>query len=281
MTKYKKAILYMVISSLALALMGTFSKMLVDVPSIQKSISRTAITALVTFIPYLKLPKSARKIKEHKWLIIRILGGTIGMVTSFMAYDMLSLSTANIILKFSVIFLLLFSWMFLNEKMTKLHIFAICFGFFGLFFIIKPTFDTNLLGYLVAMISAFSAAIAYFSLRKLNEATDPKITVFYFAFFSTILTLPLLLTNMVPLNTYQVIILFLTGIFGAIGQYGLTFAYTYAPASQVSIYSYFTIIFSAIFDVFAGRIPDIWNIIGYLIIFSSSYIIFKLQQEKS
>ena len=78
----------------------------------------------------------------------------------------------------------------------------------------------------------------------------------------------------------QLIYLILAGVFASIGQFGITLAYKYAPAKEISIIDYSNIIFSAIISIVVfSAIPDIFSIIGYIIIFGASYYMFLYNKK--
>lgn len=78
----------------------------------------------------------------------------------------------------------------------------------------------------------------------------------------------------------QFIYLVLAGIFASIGQFGITIAYKYAKAKEISIFDYSNIIFSAIISIIVFNvIPDSLSIIGYIIIFSVSLYMFLYNKK--
>ena len=85
------------------------------------------------------------------------------------------------------------------------------------------------------------------------------------------------LKNYQPYTVKELLFLFLTGVFAAAGQYGLTFSYKYAKASEISIYSYTTVLFSALlgFLIF-GEILTTKTFIGLIIIFVASYLNYNI-----
>ncbi len=86
----------------------------------------------------------------------------------------------------------------------------------------------------------------------------------------------------------QLIYLLLGGVFASLGQFGITLAYKYAPAKEISIFDYSNIIFSAILSIFLFNVyPDMLSVVGYLIVFSAAFYMFlynkkldKLDKEK-
>ena len=61
------------------------------------------------------------------------------------------------------------------------------------------------------------------------------------------------------------IFLLLTGLAAAGGQFGITAAYTYAPAREISVYDYTQIMFSAVLGFFvlwtASRFVELYRIL--------------------
>ena len=79
----------------------------------------------------------------------------------------------------------------------------------------------------------------------------------------------------------QFLYLILAGIFASLGQFGITLAYKYAPAKEISIFDYSNIIFSAIISIFLfGTYPDYLSVIGYFIIFAAALYMFMYNKKQ-
>ena len=78
----------------------------------------------------------------------------------------------------------------------------------------------------------------------------------------------------------QVIILLLSGVFATVGQFGITIAYSFAAAKDISIFVYASVIFSAILGfILFKEVPDLLSYLGYIIIFLAGYYMFKKAQR--
>ena len=155
-----------------------------------------------------------------------------------------------------------------------------CQGLFALQ--IKPQFSIEIIPYMIAILGAVFASLAYTTLRLLGQREHLFSIVFYFSTFTTILLLPYVILNYVPMSWQQVLYAICAGVCGAIGQLGLTIAYKLAPAKEVSIYNYFGVVFSAIFSIIIfGILPDELSIIGYLIVFGTSYYMYGMSRQKN
>lgn len=94
--------------------------------------------------------------------------------------------------------------------------------------------------------------------------------------------IPLMIFNFKMFTPLQFLFLILAGLSAAGGQFSITAAYTYAPAREISIYDYSQIIFASAlgFFVFAD-IPDIYSIIGYVIIVAMAFVMFIYNNRKA
>ena len=74
----------------------------------------------------------------------------------------------------------------------------------------------------------------------------------------------------------QMLYLLGAGLSAAVGQIGITLAYSFAPAKDISIFTYASIIFTALFGfVLFGESPDFYAMLGYVIIIGASYYMFE------
>lgn len=281
MTDKNKGIIAMMVSAFGFAIMGVLVKLIGDIPVVQKSLFRNGVTMIITLIIIIATKVNVREIKHHKLLILRSSLGTLGVLLNFYALDNLILSDANIIGRLSTFFVLIFCFIFLKEKVSSKQIGAISVAFIGVLFIIKPQLTIQP-AYIVAILGSVAAALAYTVLRVVGQKEHYLSIVMYFSTFSTIILLPYVIFNFVAMSSIQIIYAILAGVAACVGQYGLTIAYKFAPAKEISIYNYFGVIFSAIFSmVIFLEYPDYLSIIGYFIIFGGALFMFLDKKGKA
>jgi len=277
MSKKVKAIFYIVCSAFCFALMSTFVRLSGDLPSIQKSFFRNLIALIFAFVVLMKEDKKISYKKENiKYLLIRSFMGTIGILGNFYAVDHLILSDASMLNKLSPFFAIIFSYFFLKEKISLFQFISVVIAFIGSLFIIKPSFGSDVFPSLVGCLGAFGAGGAYTAVRYLGMKGEKgaKI-VFFFSAFSCLVTLPYVIFNYVNMNVSQIVFLLLAGLAASGGQFSVTAAYSNAPAKEISVFDYSQIVFSAIMGfILFNQKPDIYSIIGYIIIFSVSVVMF-------
>ncbi len=271
-----KGIVFIILSAFGFAMMSAFIKLSGDLPSIQKTFFRNLVSCIIAFSLILKYKESAFGSKENrKILILRSVFGTLGIILNFYAIDRLVLSDANMLNKLSPFFVIIFSAIFLKEKIKSNQAIAVIIAFIGALFIIKPTLNFAIIPYVSGVLGAIFAAAAYTCLRVLGGKEKFYTVVFFFSLFSTVSIFPFAIMAYQSMTIIQFVYLVLGGVFASIGQFGVTLAYKYAPAKEISIFDYSNIIFSAIISIVVFNvIPDKYSFIGYIIIFSASYYMF-------
>ncbi|RIW33303.1 DMT family transporter [Bacillus salacetis] len=282
MTNRNKGILLLLVSSFGFAMMAAFVKLSGDLPTLQKTLFRNLISAIISFgfVMHYKERLFGKK-ENQKILLLRSALGTLGIVFFFYAIDELVLSDADMLNKLSPFLTIIFSAIFLKERARRFQIAAIAIAFLGTLLIIKPQFSVDVIPYLAGLLSAVFAAGAYTVLRVLGQKEKFYTVVFYFSFFSTVVLLPFVIMIYEPMETEQLIYLILAGIFATLGQFGITIAYKYAPAKEISIFFYSTVVYSALISiVLFGQIPDLLSIAGYIIIFAASFYMFMKNKEE-
>ncbi len=276
-----KGIIFIILSAFGFAMMSAFIKLSGDLPSFQKTFFRNLVSCIIAFILIVKHKESFFGKKENqKVLVLRSAFGTLGIILNYYAIDRLVLSDANMLNKLSPFFVIIFCAIFLNERIKPNQAIAVGIAFIGALFIIKPSFNFDMIPSIAGIMGAIFAAAAYTCLRVLGGKEKFYTVVFYFSLFSTISILPFTLLVYEPMTTTQLTYLILAGVFASLGQFGITLAYKYAPAKEISIFDYSNIIFSAIISVVVfATMPDIFSCIGYLIIFGASYYMFLYNKK--
>lgn len=276
-----KGIIFITASALGFALMSAFVKLAGDLPNFQKVFFRNLVSATVALYLIIKHKGSMTGKKENrKILIYRSLFGTLGVIFSFYAIDKLVLSDANMINKLSPFLVIILSALFLKEKINAKQITSLVVAFIGSLFIIKPTFSVDLVPYIVAILGALFAGAAYTCLRVLKDKEEYYTIVFFFSVFSLVTTFPSFILVFKSMTWLQLVYLLLAGTFASLGQFGITLAYKYAPAKEISIFDYTNIIFSAILSILLfNQFPDTLSVLGYIIVFIASFYMFLYNKK--
>ena len=274
-----KGIFCIITAGFGFALMSLFVKLSGDLPSMQKGFFRNIIAVFISLIPLLKHWKVINTPKDKTgWLvlILRSVFGTIGLVLNFYAISHISLADSSIIQKLSPFIIIILSYIFFKEEMTRFQFFAIIIAFVGIILIIKPSGnDIISMGALAALSGALCAGIAYTCVRYLGTHNiSGEFIIFFFSSLSSLMLLPYLIFDYRTMTFYQLSMLLLAGISATIGQYGVTFAYKFAAAKNISVFDYSQVLFSGIFGyIFFGEFPDFQSLIGYIIVISVGIVL--------
>ena len=283
----QKGMICIILSAFCFAWMNAFVRLAGDLPFIQKSFFSNLVALLFALAMLLREHGSLKPQKGTlPFLLIRAAAGTVGILCNFYAIDHLALSDASILNKMSPFFAILCSWIFLKEKLNWKQGLIVIGAFIGSLFVIKPSFaNADLFPSLIGLLGGLGAGIAYTMVRRLGQiGANKAYIVFFFSAFSCVVTLPYLILSYMPMSWKQLLILILAGLAAAGGQFGVTSAYCYAPAKEISVYDYTQIIFAAGlgFLLFA-QIPDWLSILGYCIIISmaAAMFIYNKNADKS
>lgn len=278
----QKGMICIILSAFCFAWMNAFVRLSGDLPFIQKAFPESGGTVVRTG----DASAGTRLLSAEKgslpFLVLRATAGTLGILCNFYAIDHLALSDASILNKMSPFFAILCSWIFLREKLNWKQGLIVLGAFVGALCVIKPTFaNADLFPSLIGLLGGFGAGVAYTMVRRLGQIGENKAyIVFFFSAFSCVVTLPYLLFCYEPMTWKQLLCLVMAGLSAAGGQFGVTSAYCYAPAKEISVYDYTQIIFAAGlgFLLFA-QIPDWLSILGYCIIIAMAVVMFFYNKE--
>lgn len=165
--KYK-AIIYIILSAFSFAFMFAFVRLSGDLPTVQKTFFRNFV-ALFFAIGVLKKNHVHFHIegkKNNAVIFVRALAGTLGMLGNFYAIDHLVLSDASMLNKMSPFFVIIFSFIFLKERLTFFQGFTVVCAFIGSLFIIKPSFqNVDFFPALIGFLGGMGAGLAYACVR--------------------------------------------------------------------------------------------------------------------
>lgn len=283
-SKYR-GICCIVFSAFCFSLMSVFIRLAGDLPSMQKSLFRNLVAVFfaIGIMKKQKVGFSGDK-KNLGLLVIRSMFGTMGILCNYYAVDHLVLADASMLNKMAPFFTLLFSFILLREKISLVQGLAVAGAFLGSLLILRPTgFDLTRLPAFVGLLGGMGAGIAYAFVRLLGTRGEKgPFIVFFFSAFSVLILLPFVIRGYHPMQWWQLGSLLLAGLAATGGQFGVTMAYCYAPAREISVYDYSQIIFSTIWGLlFFGQIPDAMSLAGYVIICAMGIWIFVYNKRKA
>ena len=282
-SKYKGIIL-IIVSAFCFALMNMFVRLSGDLPTPEKGFFRNFIAFIFALIIILKNRDGFTFQKKNLPLLIgRSLAGTLGILGNFYAVDHLALGDASILNKMSPFFAIVFSLIFLKEKLTLPQVAILAGAFTGAMLVVKPSFqNAELFPSLCGLFGGIAAGAAYSMVRALGKRGEKgSFIVLFFSGVSCITMIPLMIFDFKMFTPIQLLMLILAGLSAAGGQFSITAAYTYAPAREISVYDYSQIVFASGLGFFVfGDIPDMLSLLGYMVIVTMAIVMFLYNNRK-
>jgi drug/metabolite transporter (DMT)-like permease len=291
-----RGILFMLLASLSFAAMGGFAKVVSQVlPPVEVTFFRNIFGVVLVGLAIYKTPL---KQKGGKPLLLLFRGsmGFAALLAYFYIMAHIPLGTAVTYNKTSPIFVAIFAYLFLNEKLHKSALLAIVIGFIGIVLVAQPEGGSFSKYDILGIFSGIGAALAYTSIRELREYYDTRAIVMSFMGVGTIAPLILMLVTpyvnvseefdwmfaefVIPVGIEWLYVT-AVGISATVSQLLMTKAYELTKAGIVGTISYTNIVFAVIIGVMLGDpIPNIWTVLGIILVIISGLMV-ALVKEKA
>ena len=201
----------------------------------------------------------------------RSLIGLTSMALGFTTLTLLPLAEATTISFIAPLFALALSAPLLGERVGTARWVAVGVGFAGVIVVMQPGGSTlPLLGTGIALAAAFGVSCVTITLRSISRTESPQTTVLYFTLF-TIAVTGLLLPWFGQRHDGETwLLLVLIGLFGGVGQLGLTASLRFAPIATLAPIDYLQLLFAVLFGwLLFGTQPALTTSLGAVLIIGS------------
>ncbi|MFZ9057240.1 MAG: DMT family transporter [Flavobacteriaceae bacterium] len=277
---YKKAIVFMVWSTLSFSVMTGLVKYLVHFPTFELVFFRSLGTLLIT-TALLKKQGVSLWGTHRRLLVFRGLSGAISMVLFFGALHFISIGSAVTLRYTAPLLTAIFAVVVYKEKMRALQWLFILISFTGV--VLVKGFDPSVSywGFSMIMLCAIFSASVYLIIGKIGTLEHPLVIVNYFMLTATLVgLLGSFFSWQTPVGIEWVLLAAL-GIFGFFGQYFMTKAFQIYPSQWVAPFKYVEVFFTLSLGLFVfSETYTLLSFLGtFLIIFGLVlHVIYK--QEK-
>ncbi|MBR0520921.1 MAG: DMT family transporter, partial [Spirochaetales bacterium] len=247
------------------------------IPLFEQMIFRNAVTMVFAFVSLRR--KGIRNVFGHKenalLLLMRAVMGAVAMYLLFYATAYGNQGEVSILSKLSPFFVILLACIFLKEKTRAFQWIALVIAVTGAWITANPTFSGLSLPAASALGCSIFSGIAYFCINCLKGKEDPDVIVFDFSVFTTLVCVIITLFDFSLPSMRDFLLLMGMAVFAAIGQLTLTYSYTVANASEVSVFNYAGIPGSMILGfVILGQSIKTTTLIGSVLVIGSGIISF-------
>jgi drug/metabolite transporter (DMT)-like permease len=279
MTNKQKGIIFLIFSVFSFDVMNVFVRLSGALPSIQKAFFRNFVAAIVIllFISRDKKNKPRLEKRHIPLLTLRSIIGSLAMIANYYAVDHLILSDAVVLQKIGPFCTIIFSAFILKEKPKFAQVGFIFIAFIGAALVANPSLNGGLIvDYLIALGGGAGAGLAYTLVRKISQdGCNKNVMIAFFSIFSCLFCLPFTLFDYHSMASMQWLYLLLAGLAACGGQIGVTYAYGYAAARDISVFEYFGVLFAALFSFFLFKeVPTVYAMIGYLLVVLAGVSVF-------
>ncbi|HMQ10614.1 MAG TPA: DMT family transporter [Oligoflexia bacterium] len=279
---FKSGIFWNILSSLLFVVTSTYIKLASDEANHFQAVFFRSIIPIPILFAIAKHQGLSLWGTKRKLLFLRGLYGAIQLQFFIFAVMNLPLGDVMVLVSTSPLFVAFLSPWIAQEKSHSFVFWMIPLFLLGLSLIIKPNLSVALVPTASAISTAIGVAIISLVIRKLRKTDTPVTIVFYFVFFSSILSLPTAIYYWTPLSFKNWIYLCLSGISAMVAQICMTYALRLERASTLALFSYIGPVFGYIFGItiFNDR-PDIWALLGASIIIACGIFTAKMNAKKS
>ncbi|HEY9040776.1 MAG TPA: DMT family transporter [Rheinheimera sp.] len=230
--------------------------------------------ALLLMLPFL-YKHGFGLLKTRRWYLhlSRALTGIISMYCFFYVLARLPLAQGMLVLLLSPFIVPVIARFWLKERPSRLTLFSILLGFVGVLLALPADYGSAEAILLVGLLSAVLVAVTKTTIRYMSD-TEPAVRiVFYFSLLTAVLSAIPVPFYWQPLNNDVWLAFIGMGVLAATGQLAMTRAYAVAPASDIGMWTYSSVIFAGLFGYLFWQEPvsAAW-FGGVLVIFYAGYI---------
>ena len=196
------------------------------------------------------------------------------MLLGFSALQYIPLEQIKAISFITPIIVVVLSVIFLKEKIYLIRIGALVIGLVGVFVILRPGIvSINIGAYMVLCSCSIWSVVVI--ITKFAARVDSAFTILSYQYtIVTILSLPIALYFWQTPSSQTIIYLIFAGMAGTIVHLCINTAYKLTELSVLQPVNFSRLLIASLFGfIIFDEVPDIWTIIGGLIIFSSILII--------
>ena len=264
--KYNKAIVYMIISVIAFAIMNAVVKY-VSIFNAYQIVFFRSIGTLVFTIPLILRQRISILGNNKKLLLLRAAAGVISLTLFFQSLNYLDVGTAVALRYTSPIFAAILALIFLKEKIKTMQWLLFLVAFVGVLFIKGFSTTINSLGLLLVVLSALFLGLIFVVIRKMGTKENPLVIINYFMVMAFIAGGVMSINHWRNPNTIEWILLLSLGVFGYIGQLYMTKAFQSQETSLIAPLKYLEVIFMIIIGAtWFGEIYSFWTLFGVFLI---------------
>lgn len=253
----------------------------VEVPAFEAAFFRTVFAIPVILVWLISLGGFREGLVTKKpWMhVARGVVGVSGMIFGFAGLGMLPLPEVTAIGFVTPILVVVLAALFLGERIRLFRILTVLLGLLGVMIIVAPALganaaETQKLGALVVLISAFFGAGGQVFTRYMVKTEHTAAIVFYSSVVASVLTALTIPFGWVVPSPGVAAMLIGAGLVGGVGQLLLTSAFRYADVSVIAPFQYASMLLALLIGYFwFDEIPTLTMLLGAAVVMAAGVLI--------
>lgn len=257
----------MILATFLFTLANALVKVVNHIPAIEIVVFRAVISLLVCWLTMKKqgiFPWG--KPKNRKFLLMRGLFGSVGLILFFTVIQRLPLANALVIFYIAPIFTTILAYFWLGESFYKIQWLFFAITLAGVWVIkgFDPRVDT--LSLVMGLVATLFSAGAYVTIRRLKNAENPWVIVFFFP----LVTLPIAgaiasFYWITPVG-WDWLILIAIGLLTQFAQVAMTKGYQQEEPSKAASITYSGVVYGLILGFILFNETFGWVVIGGMVL---------------
>ena len=277
-----RGILWLLMGTLAFAINDLFVKSLGQTMSpFQMAFFRYGIGFALMLPFFMRMGVGELKTSRPGIHIVRLILACIAQVGVYTSVVYLPLADATALAFSRILFTTVIAVIFLREIVSGRRWSATIAGFVGVVVMVRPGGEIDPVVF-VAIGAVCTFAIANVLIRIMSTTEPPNRILFYYQAGGILVFLPpTIVLWQTPPDLVSWLMALAIGFLTAVGMIGFIRGFAVGGASVIGPTEYIRLVFAAAFGfVIFSEIPDIWTIVGALIIVGSTSFIARLEAKK-
>lgn len=200
---------------------------------------------------------------------------TVGSLCfAFLSFSLLPMVETYVLLFCTPLLITVLAIIFLGETIAITRWIAIFLGLIGVLIVLRPTLETIEIGHVFGFCAAICVAGAAIISRKIGHLENSATLIIFPLITNILVSGSMLYFVYKPMPLNDLVVMFLIGTLGLVGQFLVLQAYKLAPAALVAPTQYSQIIWAIIYGaLFFGETIDAYVILGSSITVASGLLI--------
>ena len=277
-----RGILWLVMGTLAFSINDLFVKSLgKSMSPFQMAFFRYGIGFLIMAPVFMRMGAVWLKTSRPSIHGARLVIACIAQVGVYTTVVYLPLADATALAFSRILFTTIVAVIVLREVVSGGRWTATFAGFVGVIIMVRPGGEVDPIVF-VAIGSACTFAVANVMIRLMSTTEPPNRILFYYQAGGTaVFLIPTILLWQSPPDIVSWLMALAIGILTAVGMIGFIRGFAVGEASVIGPTEYIRLIFAAAFGLLIfGEVPDVWTIVGALIIVACTSFIARMEAAR-